>query len=428
MVLLVAVAGVVWLLILIDRPRLMLGFFLAVLIALPAWEEISVGGLLHLAPATIAAIAVMPAALRGSNVQVVRVDVLMALFTVGATVAVLVAGSSYSALAAVYSEWIPAYLVGRFLTQATGVEFASRAVAVAGAVVSAWAIIEFVTGLHVYENFAGTAPFSWQDIQVRGSHARSEAGFGHSIALGGFITIAAPFVVTASYRNWTRLAMLVLLAGGAFVTFSRGALIGLGLAAVLSAWALRSDQMTRIFRTNLRLLTFGAITVLVPLALRLFSTAGEELGQSSTYRTDLTRFILQDINWLGPADQMQTDASGQTFYRSFLSIDNEYILLTLQFGWLPLLVLLAALSFLVVRLSKRRCSPADVAVVASAFVLATVAFITQYTMAFWFVAGLAVAHAQGESLKGDVESVAPGQRRVRAARRKRGLAPRLGAN
>lgn len=401
------VAGAVWLVIASRSPRILLALFLLAIVALPVWAEVPAMGVAF-TPAAIVALLLIPATLsKSGGLNLGRVDVLLAIFLGLALMAVLFAGSPQYAFSIVLSQWVTAYLVGRYLAPAAGLERAGSALAVAGVIAATWGIAEYVSGVHLFENFAGTAPFSWQEIQGRGGAERSEAAFGHSIALGGFITLAAPFVVAAKWRRSTRLLMLGVLTAGAFVTVSRAALISLAIALVLAAWTLRSQQVGKTFRVNLRLLTIGAVAVLIPLALRLFSTAGAELGQSSDYRTRLVEFVLVDLNWIGPADQIRTDTAGNTYYRSFLSIDNEFILAALQFGWLPVLVLVIALAGAPLRLVRRRGTPADVALVASAFVLATVAFITQYTMAFWFVAGLAVAMAQAGLPERDEPEPAP---------------------
>lgn len=397
-------AASLWLLLLARSSRSVLVLFLAGLCVLPVWIELPIPGLVALPPAAIIALALLPGSfLHGPSFRFAKIDVLFGIFLALALAAVLLFGSPQYAVAAALTQWLPAYLIGRRLTPVAGLQFTSNALAVAGTAVALWGILELVTGVHVFEAFAGNAPVSWQEIQIRGTSARSEAAFGHSIALGGFIVLSAPFVVTATFRKSTRLLMLLVLTGGAFTTQSRAALIGLGIAVILTVWALRGDQIGRAFRVNLRMISIGAVALLVPLAVRLFDSAGAELGQSTDYRARLTEYIFVDVNWMGPANQMQTDPIGRTFYRAFLSIDNQFILGALQFGWLPVAVLVVALAGAPLRLLKRRGSAADVAVTASAFVLATVAFITQYTMAFWFVAGVAVAVAQTSRRAGGAE-------------------------
>lgn len=410
-------AAALWMALLAKRPRLMLVVFLIGLTTLPVWIELPIPGLVALTPAAIIALALMPASFARDGeaaIKIARVDILLASFLAVALVAVTMFNSPPYALAAAVTQWVPAYILGRRLAPLVGLRFTSNAVAVAGTLVALWAVLELQTGVHLFESFAGNAFVSWQEIQVRGASERSEGAFGHSIALGGFLVLCAPFVVTASFRKRTRLVMLLAMTGGAFATQSRAALIGLAMAVILTAWTLRSHQIGRTFRLNLRVVSVGAVAVLVPLAIRLFESAGAELGQSTNYRTRLTENILVDLNWIGQADQMQTNGVGQTFYRSFLSIDNQFLLGALQFGWIPMGILVIALAGAPLRLITRHGSAADVALTASAFVLATVAFITQYTMAFWFVAGLAVAIAQasGEPAESEPDASAVARERV----------------
>ncbi len=377
-----------------SRPRLAFGVFLLVLCAVPVWTVEPNAGV-ALPPASLAFLLVAPAVVFAGRQSMRAPDWWLLGFVVTCAVATTVFDAPSYAMGALLAQSGTAYLVGRRLAPAVGEVWTYRAMAVATAVVASWACVEFVSGLHVFADFTGSGTqYFWRDIQVRGGVDRSEAAFGHAIALGGFIAMGIPFVIAAGFRTRTQLLLLAVLASGLVSSLSRGPILGALLALLLVLAFLPSSQVTR----NTRLVVIGigtfALIVVAPRLLDFFvSTGAEETAASADYRQRLLSYWASDLNLFGEADFVTVTPAGETLYRGFQSIDNAWLQLGLQFGWVPLLMAAALMGVVVVRVLRRGGRPAEVALASQAFVLATVAQITQYGPAVWLLAGIAVAFA-----------------------------------
>lgn len=378
-----------------THPRAAIVIWLAVMIAVPCW--ISVRMVTTFSPLNLAALLLLPAILHAAKQRLSRIDVLLGVFVVLTSLAFAFFGTPQYAFAMVFVQWLAAYWVGRYLAPAAGKDWCYRAVAIAATVVGAWALVEFAFGLHLFENFAGTdASAGWQTIQSRGPFARSEGAWGHSIAMGAFLAVGLPFVIAAKFSTGRRVLMIALVCGGVIVTFSRGALIGALIVLVACVLFLPGTELNRKTRQLLFALLFVAAITLIPFLLSVFDNLSYDLDPSTQYRASLTEHIFEDMNALGPAEGIDLAPDGRYFYRQFGSIDNAYILAVLQFGWMPVACLLAGLSAVVVRVLRGRGGPADIAMAGQVWVMGTVALITQYGMAVWFCAGLAVAFGMQE--------------------------------
>lgn len=379
-----------------KHPRAALVIWLACIVLVPVWLEVRIGASLQ--PLSVLAVCLLPAVLLNWRGPFRLGDWLLVVFAGASTVAWLFYDTPQYAWAAVFTQWIAAYLVGRSLGPAAGGEWVTKALAVTGAIVGAWALIEYLLAWHLFEQFAVELDRSgWHGIQIRGSFARSEGAFGHSIAMGGFLALCVPFVIASKTTMPRRLLMLGLTVGGTFVTFSRGAIIGVAAAIVLSLLFLTAGVLSKGARAWLIVLTVAAAAVVIPTTLSLFDSVSSDLSASTDYRQNLAISFLPDLHPLGIGDGIQFTDNGRQFYRQFGSIDNEYALLGLQFGWVPLVILCVGVVAVVVRLIRRRGGPADVAIASQAVVLFTVALITQYGLAVFFVAGLAVGLGSANS-------------------------------
>lgn len=371
-----------------KHPRAALVVWLGCIILVPVWPEIRIGASLQ--ALSVLAVCLLPAVLTHWRGKLRAGDWLMVAFAATSTVAWLGFQAPQFAWVAVFTQWIAAYLIGRSLGPAAGREWVTKAVAIAGMVVGLWAVAEFIFSWHVFEAwFVELDKAGWHNVQIRGTFARSEGAFGHSIAMGGFLALCAPFVIANKTTMPRRIVMLVIVAGGVLATFSRGAIIGVALAIVLSLIFLAGSAISKGARLGLVFLSIVAAVVIVPWTLSLFDSVSSDLTVSSDYREDLALSFLGDLHMLGIGDGIQF-LDGRQFYRQFTSIDNAYALMGLQLGWLPVAILVLGVIGVVIRLFRRQGGPADIAVLSQAVVLATVALITQYGLAVFFVAGLAV--------------------------------------
>ena len=136
-----------------------------------------------------------------------------------------------------------------------------------------------------------------------------------------------------------------------------------------------------------------AITVSRPIALRFIGAVSNELDRSGRYRLNLLAHVIEDIHLVGRAAHAFTDPDGTLRYRGFRSIDNAFLLMAIDAGAIVTALLALGLLVAAVRVLSRKGTAADVALASQILVLGTVAMITQYLAAIFFVAGVAVSLA-----------------------------------
>src|SRR4029077_8634541 len=130
-------------------------------------------------------------------------------------------------------------------------------------------------------------------LQTRGGHVRSEAAFGHAIALGAALAAGIPFVLMSSFRSKTKAFLLMILVGGLLTTTSRGPLLAGALGIVLVLTFASGQKLSAATRAGFA--AFSAI-VAIPTVYILSSRldeAGTEINASTNYRSILYRHILQ---------------------------------------------------------------------------------------------------------------------------------------
>ncbi len=376
------------------RPVLGLVGFLVLLAFVPAWFGLQM--VVFLTPATALGVALVAAAWRRVDLRLHGFDLIM-LAVVTAVVTSFLAG--YVPLASAYAVvlgWAVPYVVGRVTSVSLPPAVVATCVAVVLGVVALFAVAEFLTGQNPFVGLGAGTPFVersgyrvWSPIQVRGGQARAEAAFGHSIALGATLGMAVPFVWVSALRPWLKALTLLAVSAAAVFTFSRIGMVSVGGALVLSLLFL-GRHVTRRFRLTVLLVLAAGAAVVVPVALEVFASAGDEATGSAAYRGDLLQ-LLPELAWVGESPAAARDASGARSFGGFESIDSAIVLVGLRYGVLPLALLLAGALAGVVALVRGRRSAALVAALATLPALTSVAFITQLTTFFWFVVGLAVA-------------------------------------
>jgi hypothetical protein len=267
-------------------------------------------------------------------------------------------------------------------------------VALALGLVALVAIAEFATGVNVFVQWSADNPLysTWGDLQDRGGVLRAEGAFGHSLALGGALSLAIPFALSAPLHAWQRLLIASALLVAVTLTFSRTAMM-CAIAAVVFSVLLQSGVGTPRLRVAL-LASGSAIGVLAfPLVSRVFEQAGAEAEDSAAYRGELLSLISR-MQLIGQSPAFQRTPDGKAYFGTFRSIDSAVILTGLTYGLVPLLLLALVLVVALVLLVRGEATAGTVAVLSQLPALATVAFITQYTIFFWFVVGVAVTSQQ----------------------------------
>lgn len=318
-------------------------------------------------------------------------DLLLVSCFVLAVAPLLVGALSISAAFGVVTVWVTAFAVGRLLAVRTPERWLASAVAVVFTAVALLAVIEFVTGWHGLSQWgpSNATRAAWGTIQGRGGLERSEGAFGHSIALGCSLAIAAVVTLEARFRPGVRIAMVTAMMAGAMVTISRLGVIccvlGLLLAALFSP-----SLAVRQVRGPLVMLMVVSGATLVVLTQLVYAQAADELDVSASYRGDLLG-LLGELAVFGTSGSLNRAASGKVYFGGFRSIDSQLLLFGLSYGWLTLGLLVVVLLAGAALVLRRRAELATIAVVAQIPALATVALITQYAHVFWFAVGWAVA-------------------------------------
>jgi hypothetical protein len=373
------------------RPGAGLVAYVASIGLVPVWIGVQVG--VFVGAATAVGVGVLAALWRGSGIRLTVWDGLI-VFAVGVTVVTWLAG--YGDMAGAYgaaTSWLVPYLVGRVLVARLGSRAVAACVALVFLVVATLAVVEAATGQNLFVRMAMANPLytQWGGIRMRGGLPRAEGAFGHAIPLGASLALAVPFVWSSRLRPALRALTLVLVGVAAVVTYSRIGMLSTVLALVLCVVAL-GRHASRSFRgwTVVALVVGAALAARTALA--VFAEAGDEASGSADYRENLWS-LLPSVDVLGRSSAAFTDASGSGGWGDFRSIDNAVLMTGLTYGSLVVVLLLVMGAGALVGLVRGPRTPGGVAVVALLPGLTSVAFITQFTAFFWFVAGVAVAQA-----------------------------------
>ena len=375
--------------------RLVVPAFAAWLVSVcfvPYWLGVNIG--IGWAPATLVSVGLLAVLMPMRELRPGLVDAVLVFVLLGYALAVAIGDTTLAGGAVLITQWGFGSLAGRAVTARLGPSTVSLMFSLAGGLVAVLAIVEFATGTNVFVQMSAANPLytTWGDLQERGGIVRAEGAFGHSLALGGALSIAIPFALSAPIRQWQRLLITLALLTAVTLTFSRTAMV-CAIVALLLTVLLQSGVGSPGLRVSL---LAGASVVGVaffPLVASVFTQAGEEANNSAAYRGELLP-LFAEMQLVGQSPAFQRTADGRAYFGNFRSIDSAIILTGLTYGLVPLLLLLAVLVGGIAVLVRGEATAGTVAVVAQLPALATVAFITQYTILFWFVAGVAVTSQQ----------------------------------
>jgi hypothetical protein len=361
----------------VAKPMVGVVVWLAVLILIPDWTPLPVG----LKPVSAIGVVVLIGILvsrRRERIRITWPDFALAAAVI--TIGILTFLDGYpivllSNLAAVLGV---SYWLGRAAPDA-----ARRAYLWAMVIVSIWGIFEFATRLHVFSQWALSTTHHWDLIQTRSGVDRSEAAFGHAIAYGASIAMAIPFARELPRR--AGLVQLILLAG-VFASVSRGpmltAALALGLAVIFSTKG-RARAISIIG------LVLAMIAILAVFQLLYGSEDSDETQQSGDQRTIQLLATLPNVQWFGATGLSFEDGRVQTLGTDI--IDNTFLRLAINFGWVLAALILAPLIFALFRLLRGEYTASSLALIGQIPVLLVTSLITQWQAALFFVAGMAVA-------------------------------------
>lgn len=300
-------------------------------------------------------------------------------------------------LAEMAVRWVLPYFVIRILAAAAGLQFTVDALSVLLAVVGGLAVIELFFAWHPFVNWsvdwnAKSPEFeTWHLIQSRGGTDRSTWAFGHSIALGGSLVLAIPFIAHASFRIPWKVLMFIAVGCGIITTGSRGAMLAAALTGCLTMAYLAREQASR----TVAVLVAAAATFLVgphvmPIIEEWAAGSSTEEQVSATYRSYLYETYLPIIKWFGRCPDF---FPGNT---SLDSVDSAVLYLGVTWGWIITAMIVLPLFVVVARVVAGRGSVPEIALVGQIPLFLTVGLITQYQSMIFIVVGLAVQFIKAE--------------------------------
>ncbi len=284
----------------------------------------------------------------------------------------------------------PAYLAGKMLVERIGLERVAEPLCVVWAIAALMGLIEAVTAFNPFLMVKVPGPLyeGWAQVQMRAGTPRIEGAFGHSIAFATCMAAMIPLVSVTRWPAWLRMGVMTLLLAATMPSLSRTGIMCAFIGYVLSLLFLPSSLGLGWRFSGLAAITLGALAAL-PVLFSVFAEAGDEQSGSAEYRGDILSLVPQ-LRMLGVSPSRGMDGANVT-WGGFKSIDDQLLLAALRFGWLPVVILMAALLVLAVRTLRVRANAAQVALVCLIPAYLTVAFITQLPTVVWLLAGMAVA-------------------------------------
>jgi hypothetical protein len=270
-------------------------------------------------------------------------DAFVGLFFVVSLMSVILGIRKQGDLTTNLLQWLVPYLAARYLVggRISYTSFAKIFCAIALALLP-FVYVEAATGYNPFQKLVVQPALGeiWAHEIFRNGQPRAAASFGHPIALSMFLVSAAILACALAFRpdaRRRRASWLVgsgLLVGGAALTFSRTGWIMLLTALLFGLGIVLSKPKLRIIRTRL-VRASGAVVVAVGSSMAFSGAAREsilsifgsdrEASTSAKARENILAASGEAFSWFGRS----TDTLREVGIRS---IDNTYILLTLQWG------------------------------------------------------------------------------------------------
>lgn len=291
-------------------------------------------------------------------------------------------------------QWLTAYALGRLAFHTWQRRRVLSVVGIAFTGAALLMLVEAVTSENLWIRNLGLANslFTvWGTQQFRAGEVRTEGAFGHSIAAGICLAMAAVLTLDARLSQWVRMACSATMLAAVLTTLSRISMVTAALGLLSAACLARSSLTRRARGLVLGLLAVGSAVYLWRFS-GVLESAGDEGENSALYRTWILD-LLPTLRPLGVASSYSRTSAGTNTYGAFRSIDNAFLVFGLANGWIPMLILAALLVGAVVHALRGRAGVAGVALAAQVPALLSVALITQYSVMFWMTAGFAATEA-----------------------------------
>lgn len=367
-----------------GQPRRAFVIWLLSMTMIPPWVSLHI--LVAVPFHCLIAVVAVGATIFHVSVTISKLDLYFGLF-ISICFGVLASnGVDAHSLVLIAVNWVIPYLAARVLVAGTGTRFAVNAVAITFSLVGALAIVERALDWHPFVGWdfgSATAFQLWQGIQLRSGAPRSEWAFGHSIALGGSLALAIPFVARSSHSARVKTLMFILIGGGVFAAASRGATVAAILTAaicIVNAKKLSDARALSFVLSGVGLVV--ALNFLLPALETLL--IGTDYGDRSSalYRNEIYSTFLPRIEFFAPYDAYAPGENVES------SIDSAVLDIGLRFGWLVLFLAAFPLLVAAIRVLAGSATLGEIALVGQLPVFATAAFITQYQNWIFIVAGI----------------------------------------
>lgn len=395
-----AVGGIIICVIAYTRPDWALALWLCSICFLPYWAGVRFSG--YWPPSAIVGLVVLAGVLLRGNFEIKKVnpwDIAVLTFAAACILLGIADVSQKGHIFISVTQWACAYLIGRVFAQEIGLDYIYRAVAIIFTIVGVFAILEFATGINLYSLVApgeGAQGLTLNtDAQLRGGQMRVEFAFGHSIALANSLAMAVPLTLAARLPVAVKVASITIISFAVLFTISRSGMVTLVLAVALSVWAIRDNRLTTGAKATIAAAGALAAYFAAPWLSGVLTRASDEAGRSGRYREDLLQMFPQ-TEAFGLADGYAEDGRGKFLWHGMESIDNAFLRIAVNFGWVPMLLVLAIFIAAVVLTLLRRATPAVVALAAITPAIFTVALIVQLGSVVFFFVGLAAAGVVAE--------------------------------
>jgi hypothetical protein len=398
-----AMAVVAW-----RASRVVFRVLLITLMLVPVYIVPAFHGL-PLVPAVVASwtfvgVTVFRNSLTGRWPPFTSLDVAVALVFVGVSVDVVAGGAGVRSAVYLAYLWVGPYLAGRFAASAHGVREAVRATAAAAIVVVPIAIAEATIGFTVFSSpsAAQASDARWGLPIERLGAVRAQAAFGHPIALSMVLAASSLLALgmgasvdsRVAARAWQVVALSLVVGQAVAVSRTGWLVLGIGLLLAFS-------RRLRFSRRRMLIGAFVCVGVLAVLPQRaaVFTTLASVSGRGGdasltsnfVYRESLLRMLEHPLSF---------PALGTGLQQTNVSVDNEFVLLGLQWGLVVLVPFAALTALVVVHALKARDDLQRfvlAAAAASLAVLVAVAFITQQQIFIWLLLGICGSVVQDNS-------------------------------
>lgn len=361
------------------KPQAGIAVWLVTTVLVPAWLTADLGGF-SLAPAYVALPVIVGVGLRAWSRA--RRPSGLDVSLIAAAVLVLVYQVAFDQATFLFTNVAVTLLTGYVLGRLASVSI-ERLFVIAMVVVALWGIVEFLTSWHPFTDFERHYPGIGPQVQERSGVIRSEATLGHAIGYGAALAAAIP-----SATLFRRAGLLqVILVAGVLVSVSRGPIIATAFTFALLVYAQRKARH-RV--TSALFLIAGLVGIYVLFSALYNGTGQEEVMSSGSARSRQLEGALPYTNLVGPAQGMFLNLEGQYQLYGIVIIDNAFLRIALDFGWLVCALMFLPVVVAAVNVLLRRAGRITVALVAQVPVLVVTSFITQWQTLFFFVMGMAV--------------------------------------